>query len=242
MQHNLEELKNLDIDHDGETTFGNYTITVSQDTMAESPREWDNLGTMVCWHRSYNLGDEDGAKEHGSARNFFVNLSGMDLDHDYITDEQYDRAVKRAHELNIILPLYLYDHSGITMNTTGFSCGWDSGQVGHIYVSLEKIRKEFGCKRVSKKQRALVEKYLTGEVESYDDYLTGNVYGFNIEREDEDGEQVDVDSCWGYFGYPCTYMLDEIKSNIKYDIENTPEQFDLPLPEPEQMEITYPRC
>ena len=27
----------------------------------------------------------------------------------------------------VILPLYLYDHSGITMNTTGFSCPWDSG-------------------------------------------------------------------------------------------------------------------
>ena len=35
----------------------------------------------------------------------------------------------------VILPLYLYDHSGITMNTCGFSCPWDSGQVGWIYAS-----------------------------------------------------------------------------------------------------------
>ena len=30
----------------------------------------------------------------------------------------------------VILPLYLHDHSGLTMNTSGFHCPWDSGQVG----------------------------------------------------------------------------------------------------------------
>ena len=234
MQHNLEELKNLDIDHDGETTFGNYTITVSQDTMAESPREWDNLGTMVCWHNNYNLGDVQGRSEYSDSDMFWFDLAGIE---DNGEDGDLERAKNLAFKNNIILPLYLYDHSGITMRTTSFSCQWDSGQVGWIYISLEDVRKEYSCKRVSKQRRALVEKYLTGEVESYDDYLTGNVYGFSIEREDDDGEQVDVDSCWGYFGYPCTYMLDEIKSNITCDIESNPEQFELPLPEPEQMEL-----
>ena len=44
----------------------------------------------------------------------------------------------------VILPLYLYDHSGITMNTTGFSCPWDSGQVGWIYADADCIKKEYG--------------------------------------------------------------------------------------------------
>ena len=39
----------------------------------------------------------------------------------------------------VILPLYLYDHSGITMNTCGFSCPWDSGQVGWIYADKAMI-------------------------------------------------------------------------------------------------------
>ena len=42
----------------------------------------------------------------------------------------------------VILPLYLYDHSGITMNTCGFSCPWDSGQVGWIYADKAMIDKE----------------------------------------------------------------------------------------------------
>ena len=41
----------------------------------------------------------------------------------------------------VILSLYLYDHSGITMNTTGFSCPWDSGQVGWIYADADCIKK-----------------------------------------------------------------------------------------------------
>jgi len=227
MEHNLKDLKDLHIDYDGETTFGAYTINVQQDGDSESPREWDNLGTMTYWHRNYILGDVDGAKEHGTARNFYINLSGMELDHDYITDEQYERAVKRAHELHVILPLYLYDHSGITMSTGSFSCPWDSGQVGHIHISLEKIRKEFGCKRVSKQMRERIEGYLKNEVKSFDDYITGNVYGFSITREEPDGEEIDLDSCWGFLGDPEDYMFGEIKSNIKYDIEHTPAQAEL---------------
>jgi hypothetical protein len=38
--------------------FQGKTIKVSYDEDAESPRDWDNLGTMVCFHRRYNLGDD----------------------------------------------------------------------------------------------------------------------------------------------------------------------------------------
>lgn len=57
-----------------------------------------------------------------------------------------ERLLKVISEKYIVLPLYLYDHSGITMNTTGFSCPWDSGQVGWIYASKEDALKEFGGK------------------------------------------------------------------------------------------------
>jgi hypothetical protein len=35
-----------------------YRLEIAHDTDPESPREWDNLGTMVCWHNRYKLGDE----------------------------------------------------------------------------------------------------------------------------------------------------------------------------------------
>jgi hypothetical protein len=96
----------------------------------------------------------------------------------------------------VVLPLYLYDHSGITMRTSPFSCPWDSGQVGWIYVPLTKVREEYGVKRVTKRVRDLVTKVLVQEVETYDQMLTGQVYGVII--EDEDGDQ--LDSLWGMYG------------------------------------------
>ena len=99
------------------------------------------------------------------------------------------------------------------MNTTGFACQWDSGMVGIIYVEREKILKEYSCKRISKKIRENVIKFLQGEVEIYDFFLRGEVYGFSI--EDENGN--DVHSCYGFFGCDLEYMESEILSLIAYN-------------------------
>lgn len=108
-----------------------YRLSIYVDEYAESPRAWDNLSTMVCSHRRYNLGDEQ-------AKNI-DKYSSWD---EWLQGEVYDLY---GGEDNVVcLPLYLYDHSGLTMNTTGFSCYWDSGQVGWIYATKEKLRKETG--------------------------------------------------------------------------------------------------
>jgi len=90
----------------------------------------------------------------------------------------------------VILPLYLYDHSGVTMNTVGFSCPWDSGQVGWIYATHDDIRKEYGALDTNR-----AEELLKAEVEEYDHYLTGQCYGFKLYEGDAEKE-----SCWGFLG------------------------------------------
>lgn len=224
MKHNLEELKALHIavGYDETTTFGDYTISVQNDPDSESPREWDNLGTMVYWHRNYTLGDVDGRSEYSDPDMFWYDLAGIED-----TDSDLDKAMEIARKKNVILPLYLYDHSGITIRTSGFSCQWDSGQVGYIYVSYEQIRKEYDCKRVSAKMRERIARYLEGEVKTFDQFITNDVYGFDIERND-DGEEVHIDACWGFYGYDDPYMTEDvIKGAIQYDIEHTPQQAEL---------------
>jgi hypothetical protein len=44
----------------------------------------------------------------------------------------------------VILPLYVYEHSGVTMRTYPFGCRWDSGQAGYIYALKSKFLKETG--------------------------------------------------------------------------------------------------
>jgi hypothetical protein len=174
-----------------------YQIDIIQDSDPESPREWDNLGKMVCFHSSYNLGDK-----HDYNHN---NYNGWD---------EMEKDIIRNENVGVILPLYLYDHSGITMNTTGFSCRWDSGQVGFIFISKEKIREEFGHKYVTQKVRDRVEKLLVGEVQTYDQYLTGDVYGYRITDTETDEE---LDSCWGFYGQE--YCMTEAKRIVDYYLE-----------------------
>jgi hypothetical protein len=187
----------------------NYVIKIYQDDDCRSPREDDNLGTMICFHGRYNLGDK-----HDYNSN------------DYSSWSEQRRVIEKQENVCVILPLYLYDHSGITMNTTGFSCGWDSGQVGWIIVSKEKVRKEYGVKRITKEVTDKVTKVLKAEVKVYDQYLTGEVYGYVISKVTECDlgceHEEEVHSCWGYYGDE--ECMNEAKSELDYHIKNKKEE------------------
>jgi hypothetical protein len=144
------------------TKYKHLYVEVLQDQDPINPREDDNLGTMYCFHGRYNLGDKH----------------KLSLE-----------AVKEIEkcESYITLPLYLYDHSGITISTTPFSCPWDSGKVGIITVHSRDTE------GLTDEQ---VRNALIAEVASYDDYLTGNIYGYQVTEPDGD----EVYSCWGYQG------------------------------------------
>lgn len=76
-----------------------------------------------------------------------------------------------------------------------FSCPWDSGQVGYIYVTFERARQEHGWKVMTKARRAKLIECLQDEVKAYDDYLTGQVYGYVLTNDNGDT----IDSLWGIY-------------------------------------------
>jgi len=87
------------------------------------------------------------------------------------------------------------------MNTSGFSCPWDSGQVGFIYVERKDMLEEFGKKRMSEQLREKAEEILRSEVEEYDNFLKGDVFYITVDRNDpERGEVEELDSCGGFIG------------------------------------------
>jgi len=177
--------------------YKGYTIKIEVDTDPINPiTDWDMLGTFACFHRRYDLSN---TKQFNDADDL----------QDFLKENE-----------NISLPLYLYEHSGITISCSNssypFNDRWDSGQVGIIFVTYENIKKEYNCKRITKKIRETVLRVLEGEVKTFDQYLTGEVFGFTI--EDQNGDQ--IDSCWGYYGYDSIKdIIEECKGTIDYDIE-----------------------
>ena len=216
-----------------------YRVRVLQDVNAGNPREFENLGTMICWHPRYKLGDEHNYK---TERDFFDHLA---------EEHDAENTLRGLERKVVILPLYLYDHSGLVMKTSPFSDPWDSGRVGWIYCPKERFINETGYLESelfsSKTNRkpifgehvrlrghegkgpggegfgkivaiddeeivvdfdyhkipaardsknlvsaryedvvevlsGVAEKMLNNEVTVYNDYLSGNVYGFVLER------------------------------------------------------------
>jgi hypothetical protein len=176
------------VEYTVEKTPEGYSVRyIAIDNEPESPRQCDNFGTMVCFHGKYNLGDDENCYRDERFNSW-----------DELRDE-----IERNENPGVILPLYLYDHSGITMKTHPFNDRWDSGQVGFIFVSEEKIREEFSIDDndvVTDEVLESAKKILEGEVIIYDQYLTGDVYRLVKEKFDKDKQQIDRDIVGGYYG------------------------------------------
>lgn len=162
-----------------------YTYKIERDGDHAGPRvEYDNLGVMHCAHKRYTLGDK-------GAPTPFV-------------DDDYRAGVLRDDVL-VCKPIYLYDHSGITISHGKFSCEWDSGLLGWHYMTTAVAEENWPSKTGTDLIAAALA-CLDSELNEYDAYLQGDVYGYVIENLDGDTE----DSCWGYIG-------DDIETNGMLD-------------------------
>ena len=163
----------------------NIVVEIFPDTEPLNPREdGETYGIMACAHKKYNFSDE-GAEISTS---------------DFTTWDEVERYLIKECGAVVILPLWLYDHSGISISTRSFHgravhAHWDSMRVGFIYATKKSIEFGQGWKYLTKERRAKIEGYLRNEIEVYNQYLTGDVYGYSIAV---DGEI--VESCWGFFG------------------------------------------
>lgn len=177
----------------GKDLSGNlWSLELHHEIYPDNPREYyDQMGTMCCWHRRYNLGDKDVPR---SVEDFWYLLAEEAMsclqvlgkadetwdDLDEMDADELASFVHRAKQ-HIILPLYLYDHSGITMSTAPFSCPWDSGQVGYIYVSMRRLKEEYGDLSMEE-LCAKGMQMLKSEVAEYDTYIRGDIFRCVIKR------------------------------------------------------------
>lgn len=109
----------------------------------------------------------------------------------YVEDLTIPQCQSLLYTYLVSLPLWLYDHSGITIGCGDcvypYNDRWDSGLVGWIVYARQKDDGEGWRERAFDRMRT--------EVEEYDYYLHGEVYGFTLYKNREE-----IDSCWGYYG------------------------------------------
>lgn len=188
-----------------EIKYRNNVLRIFYDNdVMDSPRDWDNLGTMICFHKRYNLGDK----------------------HEFNDTEEFLEFLKNK-DILVKLPLYLLDHSGLSLSTSPFYGdvgGWDSGLVGFIYCTKEKIIKEFGKGYNIEEVKSILE----DEVKIYGQYLGGNVYRYewvrlqkcsecnHVSEEllDSMGNIYDVKSIFDFIQNAPKGLLEKVKNEV----------------------------
>lgn len=175
--------------------YKGYVIDLEQDCDIQQPCEdMDMFGTLLAWHERHSFGEE---KPEG-----------------VVTPSDCKAWLKRTKAL--YLPVYMYDHSGLAMNTTGYididRDRWDWGQLGVITVTPEKAREEFG--RLAKNNKEKVYSLLRAEVETWSQYAGGDVWVYSIHKE---GDEETLDSVGGIYGM--YHALGLAKEQVDYFIQ-----------------------
>jgi len=149
---------------------GDLTVRIMYDTDPQSPRDTHcSIGTICYWNGSRDtLGDEPKSREELL---------------------EIDKVIERGDILG--LPVFVYRHGNVILNTTGFTCKWDSGRCGVITTTKDKIRATYGVSRVTARVREQALAEMKREIAIYSAYLNEEVYGYGIENE----EGVVLDSC-----------------------------------------------
>ena len=175
-------------------THKNHEIAIEYDDSPESPREWDNICEFHHWHKRCNLGDTRHTNEESV--------------------EEMLAIAKRQGD--IVMALHCYEHGGITISLNSFygrvpggHYEFDSGQVGFVIIRRKKMLEEFGGKTFTAKLKKRAREIAEAEVETFDAYLRGEIYGYII---GDDG-----DSCWGF--YSIEDAIEEAKSTIDYIVK-----------------------
>jgi hypothetical protein len=177
----------------------------------------NNLRVQLCYDSDPETPEDDLVKiTYGKHSRYTLGTDPVD------EEEMQEIGEKIEAGLYVGWPVYAYVHSGATIrcgNGNPFSCPWDSGMSGYAYMHLADALKEFSDPTKTKEeviQAAL--NYVRGVVETFDQYLTGDVYGFIVQtREDDDSDWEDMDSCWGFFGHE--YAKEEAISAARYQLD-----------------------
>lgn len=219
-----------------------YYANIEQDTDVIHPRDkFNHYSTLYTWHTRYSIGGKEDKNHQEPITNLCVwafnqfneltiskeikkytsHEQTMYFNDEELNQEQFNFFVNFVQEwldANFaLLPIYMYDHFGITISTGPFDCPFDNGQIGIIYI------KKSTCERIGISLDDARE-ILKRDIEEINNYLTGNVFSISIYETDEEEYDGDIiyedeitpknrkliECVGGYYGYNSTFSQSEI--------------------------------
>lgn len=195
-----------------EIEYKGYNINIVYDDSCFSPDEEEDNGLfLVGYHRDFwvdrkitKYDKETGQRktiDEGISQSLAQSIFNKGKYEDDSINYEAKDYLKKYH----VFPLSAYIHSGVRLYLgTHKVCQWDSCQVGLVFANKE------GWK-TKKKALTAVE----GLIEIWNDYLSGQVYGFQVYKDDEQ-----IDSCYGFYGDEgMEQAISEAKSIVDYNIK-----------------------
>lgn len=158
-----------------EETRHGLKIKVYQDVHTdESPADWeDDTLFLVGYHQDFWV-------DKMVSKDLAVAIAEKEKD-----DPEVEKYLKNYH----VFGLEAYIHSGVSLSLSYEGNypdrRWDVSQLGLVFVKKTTAR-------TRKKARELAQ----GLIATWNDYLSGNIYGFEVKTP---GDEL-IDSCWGYYG------------------------------------------
>lgn len=125
MKYKLEEIKNvinnIGYSKDCSLVAGNTGFRIHEDNDNHFLYEdfMDNkCFTLAGYSRNYNLNETDISKPDSL--------------------NELKEIIEEKYNVLAILPLYMYEHSGVALSTTDFGDRWDSGCIGFVFMTTEQ--------------------------------------------------------------------------------------------------------
>jgi hypothetical protein len=85
----------------------------------------------------------------------------------------------------VILDVYGYSHSGMSLSLTPYECRFDSGKAGYLILSKDWLRSTYDVKRITKKIIENSKYFFEGDIETLNSFLSGDVYSINLIEDEE---------------------------------------------------------
>jgi hypothetical protein len=170
-------------------------LRIVQDQDAQSPQEYgDDALFLVANHRDFYVPTEEQRKrQNKEGRRGPVDVQ-LEID-----------SHKKTHHVFL---LEAYIHSGVVLalhKEGNFpDRQWDVSLLGAVFASKNEWR-----------TRDAARKAVLGYIETWNQYLSGDVWGFIV--EDDNGNH--LDSCWGFYGHD--YAKQQGEEALRYATEHS---------------------